>query len=106
MRSAQDTIGVSDASLSVHRSKSSPHVLGLKLGCTFSQGVTPKCSPGIVQRQTDDVGNIDVQKKSQNERQKTAMVELEKVDDRIDHELMEDLSAKQEVEDKKAMKFQ
>ena len=102
MRSAQDTIGVSDASLSAHRTKTSPHVLGLKLGCTFSKGVAPRRSLRIVRRQTDDVGKIDVQIKLQNERGKTAMLELEKEDDRIDRELSEDLSAEQEIEDEKA----
>ena len=71
------------------------------MGCTFSKGVAPQPSLSIVCRQKDDVGNIEVKKKSQTERGKTALVELEKVDDRIDRELSENLSAKQEIEAEK-----
>ena len=90
MKSTEDSIGVSDASLSVQRSESSPRVLGLKMGCTFSKGVAPRWSHGLVCRQKDDVENIEVNKTSQPERRKIALLELEKVDDRIDCELSED----------------
>ena len=41
MKSTEDSIGVSDASLSAQRSESSPRVLELKMGCTFSKIVAP-----------------------------------------------------------------
>ena len=50
----------------------------------------------------DDVGNIDVNKTSQPKTGKMAMVELEKVDDRINHELSENLSGEQEIEAEKS----
>ena len=78
MKSAQDTTGVSDASLSAHKTKTSPRVLWLKLGCTFSKEVAPKHTLGIVRRQTDDVGNIDVKKKLQNERGQIANARVRK----------------------------
>ena len=98
MRSAQDSIGVPDASLSALKSKSSPHVLGLKLGCTFSRGVAPKRSLGILRRKTDDVVNIDFQKIVQKETGKMSMVQLEKLDERIEREINEDQSAAEEIQ--------
>ena len=98
MRSAQDSIGVPDASLSALKSKSSPHVLGLKLGCTFSRGVAPKHSLGILRRKTDDVVNIDFQKIAQKETGKMSMVHLEKLDERIEREINEDQSAMEEIQ--------
>ena len=41
MKTAEDSIGISDASLSAPKNETSPRVLGLKMGCTFSKGVAP-----------------------------------------------------------------
>ena len=72
MKTAEESIGISDASLSAKRNESSPHVLGLKKGCTFSKGVAPQWSFGLVHRQKDDVGNIEVNKTSQPKTAKMA----------------------------------
>ena len=66
MKTPEESIGISDASLSAKRNETSPHVLGLKMGCTFSKGVAPQWSLRLVRRQKDDVGNIDVDKTSQS----------------------------------------
>ena len=98
MKTPEERIGISDASLSAKRNETSPHVLGLKMGCTFSKGVAPCQSLGLVHRQKDNAGNIDINKTFQPKTGKMAMVELEKVDDRINHELSKDLSGEQEIE--------
>ena len=41
MKTPEESIGISDASLSAKRNESSPRVLGLKKGCTISKEVAP-----------------------------------------------------------------
>ena len=41
MKTPEEIIGICDASLSAKPQESSPCVLGLKKGCTFSKGVGP-----------------------------------------------------------------
>ena len=41
IKSPEDSIGVSDGTVIHEENVTSPHVLGLKKGCTFSKGVAP-----------------------------------------------------------------
>ena len=41
IKTPEKNIGISDASLSANTNESSPRILGLKKGCTFSKGVAP-----------------------------------------------------------------
>ena len=41
MKTPGESIGIFNASLGVQTNETLPHVLGLKMGCTFSKGFTP-----------------------------------------------------------------
>ena len=64
---------------------------------------------GLEGTQKEDVKNIEMKKSSKPEKEKTVIVQLEKVDDRIDRELTEDLSGEQykdtEKSNEASMKF-
>ena len=101
MKSAEDSIALSDGAVLDKENVTSPRVLGLKKGCTFSKGFAPRRSLGLVCRQKDDVENIELKNTSKPEKGKIVIVQLEKVDDRIDRELTEDVSGEQEREAEK-----
>ena len=109
MEMTEDSSSLSDAAVVNKESVNSPRVLGLKKGCTFSKGVAPRCSIGLEGTQKEAVENIEMKKSSKPEKEKTVIVQLEKVDDRIDRELTEDLSGEQykdtEKSNEASMKF-
>ena len=78
MKSPEDSIGVSDGAVIDQENVTSPRVLGLKKGCTFSKGVAPQWSLGLVCRQKDNVGNIELKNTSKPEKGKIVIVQLEK----------------------------
>ena len=109
MKMTEDSSSLSDGTVVNKENVTSPHVLGLKKGCTFLTGVAPRRSIGLVGTQKEDVENIEMKKSSKPEKRKNVIVQLEKVDDRIDRELTEDLSGEQykdiEKSNEASMKF-